>query len=181
MKNNKTIEITKIGIITALLCIIAPLSSPIGVIPISFTNLIIYLAIFALGSKKGLISYLVYLVIGFIGMPVFSGFSGGPGKLFGPTGGYLFGFIFIFIISGLFIDKNYKDKKNTIIGMILGTAVCYFFGTFWLNFQTNMGLQAAFMAGVIPFIPGDLIKIVIAAFAGEKIREGLIKNNLILE
>lgn len=168
MKNMNTVEITKIGLVAAVLCIIAPLSIPIGPVPISFTNFIIYVAIFAIGSRRGLVSYLVYLLIGLVGLPVFSGFSGGPGKLFGPTGGYLFGFIFIFLISGYFIEKNYKDKKNTILAMIIGTVVCYFFGTIWLNIQTGMGLSQAFMAGVIPFIPGDLVKIAVAAFAGEK-------------
>lgn len=178
MKNINTIEITKIGLVAAILSIIAPLSIPIGPVPISFTNLIIYLGIFAIGKKKGLIAYLVYLAIGFIGLPVFSGFSGGPAKLFGPTGGYLFGFLFIFLVSGYFIEKDYKDKKNTAAAMILGTILCYFFGTVWLAIQTGMGIWPAFMAGVIPFILGDLIKIVFAAFAGEKIREGLVKNNL---
>lgn len=178
MKNMNTVEITKIGLVAAVLCIIAPLSIPIGPVPISFTNFIIYVAIFAIGSRRGLVSYLVYLLIGLVGLPVFSGFSGGPGKLFGPTGGYLFGFIFIFLISGYFIEKNYKDKKNTILAMIIGTVVCYFFGTIWLNIQTGMGLSQAFMAGVIPFIPGDLLKIAVAAFAGEKIREALIQNKL---
>lgn len=111
MKNNKTIEITKIGIITALLCIIAPLSIPIGVIPISFTNLIIYLAIFALGSKKGLISYLVYLVIGFIGMPVFSGFSGGP-ENFSDRRAVIFSDLSLFLSSAVYLSiKTIRIRK----------------------------------------------------------------------
>ena len=89
----KTYEITMTALMAAVTCILAPLSIPIGPVPISFTNLAIYLSLYLLGWKKGTISYLIYLLLGLVGLPVFSGFTGGPAKLAGPTGGYIIGFI----------------------------------------------------------------------------------------
>ena len=180
MENNMNIrQIAIIGVITAVICILGPLSIPIGVVPISFTNLAIYFALYTLGMRKGTLSYIVYMLIGLVGIPVFSGFSGGLPKLVGPTGGYIIGFIFMAIIGGWFINKFWNKWYLSLIGMVVGTAVCYLFGTVWLAYQAHMSLGAAFSAGVIPFIPGDMVKILIAAFVGPQIRRGLIKANLL--
>lgn len=162
---------TLIGIMAAVTCILGPLSIPIGPVPISFTNLAIYLTVILLGWKRGTVSYLIYLLIGLVGVPVFSAFTGGPAKLFGPTGGYLIGFIFMAIISGIFVEKFSGKIYMYILGMALGTAVCYVFGTAWLSFSVNMGFMQALMAGVIPFIPGDLVKIIIAVIIGPAIKK----------
>ncbi|MDF2821052.1 MAG: biotin biosynthesis protein BioY [Clostridiales bacterium] len=181
MKNKKNINprhLALIGIMAAITCILGPLSLPIGVVPITFTNLAIYLAIYVLGWKKGTISYLIYLLIGFVGVPVFSGFSGGVGKLVGPTGGYLIGFIFMALISGIFIDKFFDKIYMHYIGMILGTIVTYMIGTAWLASQIDKSFGAALAIGVSPFILGDSIKIVIASLIGPILRKQLIKARL---
>lgn len=177
----KTKTMALIALMAAVTCILGPLSLaiPISPVPISFTNLAVYFTIYVLGTKKGTISYLIYLLLGLVGLPVFSGFSGGAGKLFGPTGGYLIGFIFMALICGIFIEKWPAKLYLHFIGMILGTAVCYLFGTIWLAFQANMDFSAALAAGVIPFIPGDLVKIIIALLAGPVIRKQLKRAELI--
>ncbi|MGN0438034.1 MAG: biotin transporter BioY [Lachnospiraceae bacterium] len=164
-----------IAVMTAVTCVLAPLSLPIGPVPISLTNLAIYFALYILGMKKGTISYLVYLAIGLVGVPVFSGFTGGPGKLFGPTGGYLIGFIPMAIVAGILIDKFGGKFVLSMLGMVIGTIICYAFGTVWLAHQAQMDFKAALLAGVIPFIPGDLIKMVLAAIFGPQIRKTLNK------
>ena len=83
LPRSKTYEITITALMTAVTCILAPMSIPIGPVPISFTNLAIYLSLYLLGWKRGTISYLIYLLIGLVGLPVFSGFTGGPAKLAG--------------------------------------------------------------------------------------------------
>ena len=171
-------QIAVIGVMTAATCVLAPLSLPIGPVPISLTNLVIYFSLYTLGTMKGTISYLVYLLLGLVGLPVFSGFTSGPGKLFGPTGGYLIGFIPMAIIAGLVIDRYINKRIVCLLGMIAGTAVCYLFGTAWLAYQANMGFKAALMAGVIPFIAGDLIKMVLAMLIGPQIRSQLKRANL---
>ncbi len=177
-KSFNVYQIVFIGIMSAVICILGPLSFPIGVIPVSLTNLAIYFVLYILGMKKGTLSYIIYMLIGLAGIPVFSGFSGGPSKLLGPTGGYLIGFMFMALIAGFFIDKFFDKWYLCIIGMVLGTAVCYVFGTIWLSYQANMSIGAALFAGVIPFIPGDLIKIIVAAYLGPQIRTRLVRAKL---
>ena len=172
-QHSKTYEMTVTALMTAVTCILAPLSIPIGPVPISFTNLAIYLSLYLLGWKRGTISYLVYLLIGLVGIPVFSGFTSGPGKLFGPTGGYLIGFIPLALIAGYFINHFHNKKVLSFLGMILGTAVCYALGTTWLAIQAHMGFQAALMAGVVPFLPGDFIKMILALLIAPQIRKQL--------
>lgn len=162
-----------IAVMTAVTCVLAPLSIPIGPVPISLTNLAVYFALYILGMKKGTLSYIVYLAIGLVGVPVFSGFTGGPAKLIGPTGGYLIGFIPMAVIAGILIDKFHGKFVQSMIGMVVGTIVCYALGTVWLAYQAQMDFMAALWAGVIPFIPGDLIKMVLAAFFGPQIRKAL--------
>ncbi|MDO5784368.1 MAG: biotin transporter BioY [Eubacteriales bacterium] len=178
-KKTNVQEMTLIAVMAAVTCILGPLSVPIGVVPISLTNFAVYLAIYVLGCKRGTVSYIVYLLIGLVGVPVFSGFSGGVGKLFGPTGGYLIGFIFMALICGWCIDTFQCKLVPSFIGMVLGTIVCYAFGTAWLAFQASMSFSAALAAGVLPFIPGDLAKIVIAAVIGPQIRRRLAQAGLI--
>ena len=104
---NKTKTMALIGVMAAVTCILGPLSLaiPVSPVPISLTNLAVYFAIYVLGMKRGTISYCIYLLLGLIGLPVFAAFTGGAGKLFGPTGGYLIGFIFMALICGFFIEK----------------------------------------------------------------------------
>ena len=180
VSTGKTKTMALIGVMAAVTCILGPLSLaiPISPVPISLTNLAVYFAIYVLGMKRGTISYCIYLLLGLVGLPVFSAFTGGAGKLFGPTGGYLIGFIFMALICGFFIEKWEKKLYMHLIGMVLGTAVCYFFGTVWLAFTAHMGFGAALAAGVIPFIPGDLAKIVIALIAGPVLRKQLKRAGL---
>ena len=177
---NKTKTMSLICVMAAVTCILGPLSLaiPVSPVPISLTNLAVYFAIYVLGMKRGTISYCIYLLLGLIGLPVFAAFTGGAGKLFGPTGGYLIGFIFMALICGFFIEKWEKKLYMHFIGMVLGTAVCYVFGTAWLAYTAHMGFAAALAAGVIPFIPGDLVKIIIAMIAGPIIRKQLKRAGL---
>ena len=174
-------SMTMIAVMTALTCILGPMSLniPFSPVPISLTNLVIYFSIYLLGTKKGTISYFIYLLLGLVGLPVFSGFTGGAGKLFGPTGGYIIGFLFTALICGIFIDKFPKNPFLQFAGMVLGTVVCYAFGTLWLAYVAGMNFKAALMAGVIPFIPGDLIKIVLAIGIGGILQKQLKKARVL--
>jgi len=144
-----------IGLMTALTCVLGPLAIPLpfSPVPISFTNLAVYLAVYVLGMKAGAVSYLVYLLLGMAGLPVFSGFTGGFGKLAGPTGGYLIGFIFMAVISGFFIDHFPGKKLFHAAGMVLGTGVCYLFGTSWLSHQLEFPLQPVWPPVSSPTFP----------------------------
>lgn len=171
--NSKTRNMTVCAIMAALMCILGPMSVPIGPIPISLTNLVIYLTVYLLGTKKACISYLVYMLLGAVGLPVFSGFAGGIGKLAGPTGGYLVGFIFMTVICGVIMERFQRKAIPTWLGMVLGTLVAYLFGTVWFVVQTQSAVMYALTACVFPFIPFDLIKITIAILLGKAVRKRL--------
>ncbi len=165
-----TVNMVMMALFAAITCVLAPLAVPIGPVPISLTNLVIYISLYVLGWKKGTITYIVYLLLGLSGLPVFSGFEGGIGKFAGPTGGYLVGFILMSLICGIFIEKwntgaPFHMAMN-MAGMILGTVTAYAFGTAWFCFSTGTGVAAALSLCVFPFIPGDLVKMVIAGAAG---------------
>lgn len=165
-----TVNMVMMALFAAVTCVLAPLAVPIGPVPISLTNLVIYISLYVLGWKQGTITYIVYLLLGLAGLPVFSGFEGGIGKFAGPTGGYLVGFILMSVICGIFIEKwNGTTPLHitlNMVGMILGTAAAYAFGTAWFCISTGTGVMAALTVCVFPFIIGDLIKMVVAAAVG---------------
>lgn len=182
MKNKSTVyEITTCALFAALMCIFGPMSVPIGPVPISLTNLVIYIAVYLLGARGTTISYIVYLLLGMAGLPVFSGYQGGIGKLAGPTGGYLIGFILMAIVSGLALKYSKVNVYLTAVGMVVGTLIAYLFGTAWFVHQMQCEWGYALSVCVYPFVVFDLIKIVIASFVGSAVRKALAKANLLPE
>ena len=128
-KHMSTAQMTVTALMTAITCILAPMALPIPIspVPISLTNLVIFFMAYILGMKLSVASYVLYLLLGTVGLPVFSGFSGGVGKLLGPTGGYLIGFIFLAAIAGFFVEKFPAKIYMHVVGMIIGMAICYIF------------------------------------------------------
>lgn len=165
MKDNVKF-MTTTALMTAILCILGPLSIPIGPVPISLTNFAIYIILYVVGTKQGTIAYLLYLALGFVGLPVMSGFQGGPAKIIGPTGGYLIGFIPMAILCGLFFQKYYKKVVLCVLVMEASTWIAYIMGSLWLSFQAKMTIPAAFAAGVFPFALEDFAKMILAAILG---------------
>ncbi|MEG1774638.1 MAG: biotin transporter BioY, partial [Oscillospiraceae bacterium] len=109
------------GLMTALLCVAGPLSLPLpGLVPISLTNLALFLIAYLLGWKRAVLCNLLYLLIGAIGLPVFSGFTGGLPKLAGPTGGYLLGFVGMTMLCGLAVEKFPSNRPIHCLGMAAG-------------------------------------------------------------
>jgi biotin transport system substrate-specific component len=175
---NKIFLFAEIAIMAAVICILGPVSIPIGLIPVSLTPFTVFLTVYILGQKLGTISYLIYLLIGLAGVPVFSGFAGGPGKLFGPTGGYLLAFAVMAWIAGAFYDKTQKIWLH-IIGSIIALIVCYALGTLWLAWMAHMHIVNALEVAVLPFIGFDIIKIFAAVFLGKAVKYALKKANLL--
>ena len=167
----RTKQMVLIALMAAVTCVLGPLSIPLpfSPVPISLTNFAIFLAIFVLGMKNGTISFIIYLLLGAVGVPVFSSFRGGLQVLAGPTGGYLIGFIFLALIMGFALDHFDRKLVPTIIGMIIGMAVCYAFGTVWLAKLLSLSFKEGLMMGVIPYLAGDAAKIIIAAIVGPKL------------
>lgn len=170
-------KITYIALMTAVLCVLSPLAipTPISAVPISLSTFAIYLTLFILDSKSGLLCICVYIALGLLGLPVFSSFTGGVSVLLGPTGGYICGYIFLGIMP-LFIKKNTRNYKK-IVALCLGTLCCYIVGTLWLAYCTKISFQKALFIGVIPFVPLDIMKLVAANYISKPINKLLSKDN----
>lgn len=171
-KISRTHRLTLMGLMTAAVCVVSPFAIPIPVspVPLTLATLIIYISVYILGMNMAAVCCITYLVLGAAGLPIFSSFSGGLGKLVGPTGGYLVGFIFLALIQGFLMKSRPGSSLAAVAGMILGTAVCYIFGTVWLGVQSGLPFSAALSAGVIPYLPGDTVKIIAAAVLGPKLQ-----------
>ena len=146
---------------------------PFSPVPVSGQSLGIMLAGSILTARQAVFSVLTFILIGTAGVPVFSGFAGGIGVVFGPRGGYYFGFLI-----GVVVIALVRGNKNNIWCLALansigGIIIVYLFGVLWLSFVTGMGVEKAFMAGVLPFIPGDLFKVFVATIIGGAINKRL--------
>lgn len=160
------------ALFTALLAVFSQVSVPMVPVPLNLGLLAVYLCALALSPRWALISVGLFLLMGAAGLPVFAGFRGGPAALFGPTGGYLLGYVFA---AGLIAVL--RDKADTLAGRIavlaLGLLACYIPGTLWLMLLTGRTAAEALPLAVYPFLPGDAVKIIAAAVAGPRLREAL--------
>jgi biotin transport system substrate-specific component len=142
------------------------ISLPIGNIPFTLQTLFVILAGIIM-HRYGVIPVLLYCVLGVLGLPLFHNGMAGIGVLIGPSGGYLFGFIFAGLITGL--SYEHKSRPLRIGGIIAATAVIYLFGVAWLMYSLHLGFIPAVAMGVLPFIPGDLLKAIAAYGIGQQL------------
>lgn len=168
---------TKMMILCALFAALTAVCSMISIplpftpVPINLATLSVFLAGGLLGSRYGALSQLVYVLLGAIGLPVFSGFTGGFGIIAGPTGGYIIGYIAAAWLIGFLTEKLGRDFYKIIISMIEGLIVCYTLGTLWFMYITSSGLAAALMMCVVPFLIGDAIKIIAGSILVKKLHK----------
>lgn len=162
---NKTAEMTKMALMVAMNCvsayIIIPL--PFSLSPLALQTLIVNLTGYVLNAKQAFMTMLVYLLVGLAGVPVFTGGSAGPGKLFGPTGGYIIAFLFTAVFLAYFRGEKYSFKRYALLGCVIGIPLIYVFGVVQLKLITGMGWDKAIMTGALPFIPLDIVKCLAAA------------------
>lgn len=178
VKKMQTIELVLTALMAAILCIVGPVTVPVGIVPVTTIIVVLYLIVYILGTWRAALSCLIYLGIGMIGLPVFSGYSAGPAILLGPTGGYLIGYLLLIVCSGLFIER-FRNRLLHLLGMLLGLLGCYLFGTLWLMFQADLTFLQALLTGVVPFLLFDLIKVAVAFLLGPVFRRHLRKANIL--
>lgn len=166
------------AVMAAVLAVIAPFALPIGPVPISLCTLAIYFAVYVLGWRRGTMAVVVYVLLGAVGLPVFSNFAGGLGKLAGPTGGYIIGYIPQALIAGWFVQRFPRSRAMQLLGMVLATAVLYALGTAWICVQAGYEVAAALGVCVFPFVPGDLVKIAAALAVGPVLQSRLAQAKL---
>lgn len=162
---SKTAEMTKMALMVAMNCvsayIIIPL--PFSLSPLALQTMIVNLTGYVLNAKQAFMTMLVYLLVGLAGVPVFTGGSAGPGKLFGPTGGYIIGFLVTAVFLAYFKGEKYSFKRYALLGCVIGIPLIYVFGVVQLKLITGMGWDKAIMTGALPFIPLDIVKCLAAA------------------
>ncbi len=164
MQREKIRKLTYTALMTVIIAICAWITIPAGPVPFTLQTFGVFAALGLLGGAWGTVAVLVYLLLGAVGVPVFSGMSGGIGVLLGPTGGYLIGFIFTALVYWLITKAAGHGAWSEIAGMVAGLLVCYAFGTAWFIFvysaaNGSVTLAAALGWCVIPFILPDLVKI----------------------
>lgn len=164
-----------IAIMAAVLCIAAPFSLPIpSAVPLSLATFVIYLIGALLGWKKGCAAVGVYILLGMVGLPVFSGFMGGFAKIAGVTGGYIVGYLPCVLLTGFFTELTGGKLRGMVTGMTLGTLALYAFGTVWFMLFTGSDILAALAGCVMPFLPSDVLKIVAASALAMPLRSRLL-------
>jgi biotin transport system substrate-specific component len=179
----KTKTMVICAVFAAIICIFSVMTIPIGPVPISMGIFGIMLAAIILGSKRGTVSVAVYILLGAVGLPIFSGFKGGFQVLFGPTGGYIWSYILVALFIGIMVKKLPQNKILALVKIfivcLIGIIICYAAGTVQFMAVQQTDLAKALTLCVIPFIPFDIIKAAIAAYLGYIIRKALIKSNFL--
>lgn len=187
---SKTTYLALCGLFAAIMTICSFITIPLGFtpVPINLATLGVFLTGGLLGKKYGTISMTVYVLLGAVGVPVFSEFRGGIGVLVGPTGGYIIGYIVAAFLIGLLLDVMLNSSGGSaeasrrskaaelipiIIAMIVGLLACYFLGTLWFIVSTHTGVWAALISCVFPFLPGDALKIIVGALLVRRLRRVL--------
>ena len=169
-----TKRMTRIALCAALLAPCAWLSVPTQP-PFTMQTFGVFLTLLLLGAKDGTIAIGLYILLGALGVPVFSGFNGGMGALMGPTGGYIVGFLLICLIFGLLCGKGAGIWLKAL-ALLLGLAVCYAFGTLWFvkvygDMKGPISTLTALSMCVFPFIVPDLAKLALALWAGKRLEK----------
>lgn len=171
----RTKDMIECSLFTALLCIFGSLAIPIGAVPVTMAIFAVLLSSVVLGYKKAVASVSVYIFLGIIGFPVFSCARSGLPIILGPTGGYVWSYVFMALISGIFSQKVNKESEFAIslLGSFISLAVCYVCGTIQFAILNGTGIYETLAACVLPFAVFDVIKCVFAVWLGLKIRKNL--------
>ena len=176
-KGFQTMDLAYVAVCAALMAVCSWISIP-ATVPFTLQTFAVFCSLGLLGGRRGTAAILVYLLLGALGVPVFAGFSGGIGILFGTTGGYLLGFILMGLVYWLGERLSMDSRNIRIISMILGLLLCYAFGTAWFMFvyarQTGaIALGTALAWCVVPFLLPDLVKMALALLLSGRLRKAL--------
>lgn len=179
-KKNKmtTQSVVLVGMFAAILAVLSQISIPMpSGVPVTMQTFAVALTGCVLGWKKGTMASVIYIVLGGVGVPVFSGFAGGLGILFGKTGGFIFGFIFLALLCGLAVVV-----KNKVLGGILaacGLLICHVLGILQFMLLMKMSFWSSAVLVSVPYLIKDVISIVLAFVVGAILRKSLNAANIL--
>ena len=172
-RNQRTQRLVLSALFCALIAVCAQISLPLPPVPASLSIFAVLLCGAVLGPRWGALSVCGYVVMGTIGLPVFAGFRGGPNVLFGPTGGYLFGYILCAYAVGTATRRIPHQVGARFVAMVLCLPLCYIPGTLWMMLITRADVLTAAVSGALAFIPGDLAKALLAAMLSVRLKRAL--------
>ena len=162
---NNTKKLIYAALMTALIIVCSWISIP-AVVPFTLQTFAVFCALGFLGCGYGGLAIAAYILLGAFGLPVFSGFVGGVGRLFGPTGGYIWGFLLSAVLFGIVKKLLGEARLSDFFAMLAGLVGCYSFGTIWFvqvySGGSDMTYASALSVCVLPFILPDLLKIIVA-------------------
>ena len=168
-------EMTMVSIFTALTAIGAFISIPLGPVPMTMQTLFVSIGFLVLGGKLSALGQLLYIFLGFIGLPIFSGFTSGIQSIFSPSFGFIIGFVFASYIAGSLLHRGELTNKRILLWTIIGNILIYIVGLAYmyviLNFYLGKDLDIIniLYLGLIPFLPGDLLKMTLAFVTSKKL------------
>lgn len=177
MKNSKTFSLTLIAVGAAIIAVLSPMSIPIGIVPITLQTLAVGLIATVLKARETFFAVLLYLILGFIGIPVFTGGASGIAVLFGPTGGFLVAFLLIGSLISFLLEKvNYKPLPSLAVNIICHILMLIV-GTIWLKFFTHVDWSMALKFGFTPFLFIEIIKAILVTLFGLALLRALAHSN----
>lgn len=169
MKKAKTKDLAAVSLCAALMCICSWIQFP-SAVPFTLQTFAVFFIALALGTRKALAATVIYILLGAVGLPVFSGFQGGVGALLGATGGFVLGFIPSVIAVSLLARKFAKGFLSSAVCCLPGIIICYISGLLWYVFVYGGGsVKSAFFVCVLPFIIPDVFKIILAATVSRRV------------
>lgn len=180
--NDKVLFLTQSALLAAVLCVLCPLSIPIGPVPITMGFFAVMLAGVMLNWKRALMAVLAYILLGAIGLPVFSGGKGGFAVLAGATGGYIWGYLPMVAIIGLLGGRPREgvlaESAGALLSCVAAMAVCYALGALQFAWVMEKDWRYALSVCVYPFVAVDLVKAACASLLGVQIRRRLKRAGL---
>lgn len=165
------------ALLAAILCVSSYINIPLPISPVPITAQLLAVNLIALllKPKKAALTVGIWLLLGIVGLPVFSGGRGGFGVLAGPTGGFAVGYLVMALLAAILCQKCRKEYQKLLILIIIGIPVIYIFGVGWMKVVTNVTWSVAWLTGALPFLPGDIIKAVAAIFIARPLHR--VMNN----
>lgn len=163
------------ALFAALLAVCAWISIPIGEVAITMQTFGLFLTLGVLGGKRGTVAIVIYLLLGIVGLPVFSGFQGGIGALLGVTGGYIAGFLATALVYWLVTALGRDKYIFRLLGMALGLVCCYLLGSLWFRFcylpEGGLSFGAVLLKCVVPYLVPDAAKLIVAWLLSRRLRQ----------
>lgn len=171
-------DMTLTALFAAICCVCSIITIPTGIVPVTLGTFGIMVTAMILGEKRGIISVALFIILGIIGLPVFSGMNGGIGVIAGPTGGYIYSYLLMVPIIGIAskcLNKTLSSGMFTMLGCLAALFVCYLVGTVHFMIVMNLGgksigLWASLCSCVFPFIPFDILKAVVAIIIAARVK-----------